>query len=155
MKTSNITAGNAHRNRQYRNTNEQMTFDFLFFIFLEKRFGHFMQIVSFRDNLNEMSKPVFFWKVKRSIINPLSVGLAQRIVKVKLVSPGESALLGGGRFGGNFILYTTYNSLILVRLKSTNPSLAEHDMPCLSKQCRSRSLGFWRSQLIWICTVCH
>ena len=30
-----------------------------------------------------------------------------------------------------------------------NPSLAEHDMPCLSKQCRSRSFGFW------ICTVCH
>ena len=36
-----------------------------------------------------------------------------------------------------------------------NPSLAEHDMPCLSKHCRSRSVGFWRSQLIWICTVCH
>ena len=36
-----------------------------------------------------------------------------------------------------------------------NPSLAEHGMPCLNKQCRSRSVGFWRSQLIWICTVCH
>ena len=36
-----------------------------------------------------------------------------------------------------------------------NPSLAEHDMPFLSKQCRSRSVGFWKSQLIWICTVCH
>ena len=36
-----------------------------------------------------------------------------------------------------------------------NPSLAEHDMTCLSKQCRSGSVGFWRSQLIWICTVCH
>ena len=36
-----------------------------------------------------------------------------------------------------------------------NPSLAEHDMPCLRKQCRSRSAGFWRSQLIWICTVCQ
>ena len=34
-----------------------------------------------------------------------------------------------------------------------NPSLAEHDMPCLSKQCRSRSVG--RSQLIWICTDYH
>ena len=39
--------------------------------------------------------------------------------------------------------------------KALNPSPAEHDMPCLSKQCRSRSVGFWRSQLIWICTVCH
>ena len=23
------------------------------------------------------------------------------------------------------------------------------------KQCRSKSVGFWRSQLIWICAVCH
>ena len=29
------------------------------------------------------------------------------------------------------------------------------DMPCLCKQCRSRSVGFFRSQLIWIFTVCH
>ena len=36
-----------------------------------------------------------------------------------------------------------------------NPSLAEHDMHCLSKQCRSRSVGFFRSQLTWIYTVCH
>ena len=48
----------------------------------------------------------------------------------------------------------------LFNLNIYNPSLAEHDMPCLtmpclSKQCRSRSVGFWRSQLIWICTVCH
>ena len=28
-------------------------------------------------------------------------------------------------------------------------------MPCLCKQCRSRSAGFWRSQQIWICTFCH
>ena len=28
-------------------------------------------------------------------------------------------------------------------------------MQCLWKQCRSRSVGFWRSQLIWIYTVCH
>ena len=36
-----------------------------------------------------------------------------------------------------------------------NPCLADPDIPCLCKQCRSRSVGFWRSQLIWICTVCH
>ena len=29
------------------------------------------------------------------------------------------------------------------------------DMPCLCKQWRSRSVGFCRSQLIWICTICH
>ena len=29
------------------------------------------------------------------------------------------------------------------------------DMPSLCKQCRSRSAGFFRSQLIWIYTVCH
>ena len=40
-----------------------------------------------------------------------------------------------------------YSSLTLVLL---NP-----DIPCLCKQPRSRSVGFWRSQLIWSCTVCH
>ena len=29
------------------------------------------------------------------------------------------------------------------------------EMACLYKQCRFISVGFWRSQLIWICTVCH
>ena len=29
------------------------------------------------------------------------------------------------------------------------------EMTCFCKQCRSRSVGFWRSQLIWIFTVCH
>ena len=33
--------------------------------------------------------------------------------------------------------------------------LLNPDIPCLCKQCRSRSVGFSRSQLIWICTVCH
>ena len=33
--------------------------------------------------------------------------------------------------------------------------LLNPDIPCLCKQCWSRSVGFWRSQLIWICTVCH
>ena len=33
--------------------------------------------------------------------------------------------------------------------------LLNPDMPCLCKQCRSRSVGFFRSQLIWIYTVCH
>ena len=33
--------------------------------------------------------------------------------------------------------------------------LLNPDIPFLCKQCRSRSVGFWRSQLIWICTVCH
>ena len=28
------------------------------------------------------------------------------------------------------------------RVVKFNPSLAKHDMPCLSKQCRSRSVGF-------------
>ena len=38
---------------------------------------------------------------------------------------------------------------------SINPVLLNPDIPCLCKQCRSRSVGFWRSQLIWIFTVCH
>ena len=44
-------------------------------------------------------------------------------------------------------MYFSLQGLTLVLL---NP-----DIPCLCKQCWSRSDGFWRSQLIWICTVCH
>ena len=36
-----------------------------------------------------------------------------------------------------------------------NPCPAEPGYTLFCKQCRSRSVGFWRSQLIWICTVCH
>ena len=43
--------------------------------------------------------------------------------------------------------FLTLTGLTLVLL---NPG-----MPCLCKQCRSRSVGFFRSQLTWICTVCH
>ena len=38
-----------------------------------------------------------------------------------------------------------YLTLVLL-----NPGIS-----CLYKQCRCRSVGFYRSQLIWICTVCH
>ena len=33
--------------------------------------------------------------------------------------------------------------------------LLSPDTPCLWKQCRSRSVCFWRRQPIWICTVCE
>ena len=33
--------------------------------------------------------------------------------------------------------------------------LLNPDIPYLYKPCRSRSVGFWRSQLIWLSTVCH
>ena len=44
-------------------------------------------------------------------------------------------------------IHICLNTLTLVLLSP--------DIPCLCKQCRSRSVGFWRSHLIWTCTVCH
>ena len=41
-----------------------------------------------------------------------------------------------------------------IRIKMVNV-LLNLDMPYLCKQCRSRSVGFYRSQLIWICSVCY
>ena len=38
-------------------------------------------------------------------------------------------------------------------VKRVNPYPAEPGYTLFCKQCRSRSVGFWRSQLIWICTV--
>ena len=42
------------------------------------------------------------------------------------------------------------SSATILTLVLLNP-----DVPCFCKQCRSRSVGFWRRQMIWICTVCH
>ena len=60
--------------------------------------------------------------------------------------------------------YTEYNEphesrtnkdIIDVSFRLLTLVLLSPDMSCLCKQCRSRSVGFFRSQLIWICTVCH
>ena len=45
--------------------------------------------------------------------------------------------------------------LQMERITALNLVLLNPDIPCLCKQCRSRSVCFCRSQLIWICTVCH
>ena len=50
---------------------------------------------------------------------------------------------------------TTFNNLWNIFGHVLTLVLLNPDMSCLCKQCRSRSVGFWRSQLIWICTVCH
>ena len=65
-----------------------------------------------------------------------------------------------------FFIAMTSEYLTLLLLNTTCADLAKSvdparklpkptDLPCLCKQCRSRSVGFGRSQLIWICTVCH
>ena len=49
----------------------------------------------------------------------------------------------------------TYTDTIYIDCKEAPLTLVllSLDIPCLCKQCRSRSVGFWRSQLIWICSV--
>ena len=46
-----------------------------------------------------------------------------------------------------------YTVLTLAMLNKLTLVLLNPDISCLCKQCRSRSVGFWRSKLIWICTV--
>ena len=76
------------------------------------------------------------------------ISTSQKVVKltcsVDYGSSWTSALLlfsFWDRYGG----LNKYLTLVL-----WNP-----DISCLCKKCRSRSVGFWRSQLIWISTVCH
>ena len=38
-------------------------FEIRFLFFHENRFWHYMQIVSYGDNLHEMSKPIFWEKI--------------------------------------------------------------------------------------------
>ena len=46
-------------------------------------------------------------------------------------------------------------TVLIILVLKFNPSPAEPDMSCLCKKCRSKSVGFWRSQLIGIYTICH
>ena len=40
------------------------------------------------------------------------------------------------------IIINLLSAELAQRVAKVNPSLAKHDMPCLRKQCRSRSVGF-------------
>ena len=51
------------------------------------------------------------------------------------------------------LIFVTKHETWRKREVSLTLVLLNPDIPSLSKQCRSRSVGFWRSQLIWICTV--
>ena len=51
--------------------------------------------------------------------------------------------------------FSKSTSFVFLQIITLTLVLLNPDIPCLFKQCRSRSVGFWRSQLIWICTVCH
>ena len=59
------------------------------------------------------------------------------------------------------LLMSTHNICFYGELKKFSQNcyhillLLNLDIPCLCKHCRSRSVGFFRSQLIWICTVCY
>ena len=54
-----------------------------------------------------------------------------------------------------FFFFFFFKSQLFFKHAQSTVVLLNPDVPCLCKQCRSRSAGFWRSQLIWICTVCH
>ena len=62
-------------------------------------------------------------------------------------------------WGSSVVLYKKDHSRERTPIRSSqeeepiNPYAVEPGYTLLCKQCRSRSVGFWRSQLIWICTV--
>ena len=51
--------------------------------------------------------------------------------------------------------YFLWSSAESRRINRSTLVLLNLDIPFLCKQCRSISVGFFSSQLIWICTVCH
>ena len=54
------------------------------------------------------------------------------------------------RHRDHFLPAALASASAMVTLVLLNPNISR-----LYKRCRSRSVGFFRSQLIWICTVCH
>ena len=57
---------------------------------------------------------------------------------------------GSGKYHLKLVRWGQISKLFNLTLVLLNP-----DKPCFCKQWRSRSVGFWRSQLIWISTVCR
>ena len=55
----------------------------------------------------------------------------------------------------NYCTLKKWSNLERGCIESLTLVLLDPDMPNVCKQCSSRSVGFFRSQLIWICTVCH
>ena len=98
------------------------------FIFSYIKTWHFMWIICPADDSHEKFSHIFSEKSKHKIskCNLLQLWLALGLTQT-FICPIQGLLL------------------VLLNL----------DMSCLCKQWRSRSGGFWRSQLIWICTVCH
>ena len=73
-------------------------------------------------------------------------------VKLLIKSSG-----GGVGVGSSFSLklvkkYSDKHAMMSIKLTLL---LLIPDIPSLCKQCRARSVGFWRTQLICVCTVCH
>ena len=64
-----------------------------------------------------------------------------------------------GPFGALYICFVDITEMKIIWISGAlhilTLVLLNPDLSCLCKQCRSRSVGFSRSQLIWICTVCH
>ena len=57
---------------------------------------------------------------------------------------------------GLFLFASFLNyKILLVFILHLTLVLLNLDIPSLCKQCRSRSVGCYRSQMICICTVCH
>ena len=86
--------------------------------------------------------------------------IARRLQKAHAISEGSYLNFG---FPQNTALSMQLNCTLIKAVCKLLESLQmvltllllNPDMSCLCKHCRSRSVGFWRSQLIWICTVCH
>ena len=79
-----------------------------------------------------------------SVVDRLCVPAGYTLKKKKIMYVNA---LSFRSFSRKFIVHAIFLHLTLVLLSL--------DMSCPCEQCRSRSVGFWRIQMIWICTVCH
>ena len=68
---------------------------------------------------------------------------------------GLSISLRNTGLSWHYVPYTAFRTCETAVDPGLTLVLLNPDMSCLCKQCRSRSVGFFRSQLIWICTICH
>ena len=93
--------------------------------------------------LETLKWQIFFYdwstlKKKKNLFSEIFGWLKSKKIKVWHMLQDSFAMFQ------NIIFVLNWNKSILTLV------MLNLDMHCLCKQCRSRSVGFWRSQLIWI-----
>ena len=139
-----------------------------------RAFCNWQKCIPCQDHVLHAEPDSWLWRLRPQLN---CIDIANIIVDLCPEDQGHVALRSGSKFcnvwrdfethwgylffpmSSLFCFYLSIKTLCMptyyVFMEKLTLVLLSPDILYICKQCRSRSVGFWRSQLIWICTVCH